>query len=314
MTFNVPDELNYELHDDNVKFKISDVSSNWMGTDDSFINRINPDKLNRLFIEKHLIKEINVKNTLDEGLRLLGKDNYSKAILKFDEVLYYDPDYSEALIAKSRALFGQKHFVKSLRYYKRAIKADASLEDIEYHKLLLKESNNERDHFPKLKLNIYAGDEFFTKGVFEKAVESYNRALVNPSKFKDKILSKLLNKKATALVKLGLFEDALVCFKKSSDNDYAVFGQGYCECKLGLDINDEFKELLSVDKKHQLKQAIILNKLEFFKESLKICDYLLENHFKTDEFYFKVLYLKIDSLTQLNEDASEFREIVFRLK
>lgn len=314
MSLNVPDELDYEIHEDKVKFKIKDVSSNWISVNDSFIDRINPDNLNSLFIEKHLIKEINVKNTLDEGLRLLGRDNYPKAIEKFDEVLYYDPDYSEALINKSHALFGQKHFVKSLRYYKRAIKANDDLKDIEYHKLLINESNNERDNFPKLKLNIYAGDEFFTKGEFEKAVESYNRALVNPSKFKDKILFKLLNKKATALLKMGLFDEALDCFEKSLNNDYAVFGQGYCECRLGLDLNDDFKELLDIDKKHQMKQAIILNKLGFFNESLKICDYLLENHFKTDEFYFKVLYMKIDSLTQLNKDASEFREIIFRLK
>ena len=119
-------------------------------------------------------------------------------------MLFYDPEYGEALSNKSYALYGQNHFVKSLRYYKRAVEADESLKNMEYHKLLLGKSNEERQHFPKLKLNIYAGDEHFASGEYQKAVDSYNRALMNPSKFKDKILSKLLNKKATTLFFLTL--------------------------------------------------------------------------------------------------------------
>ena len=212
MRFNIPDELFFEVHDDQVKFKINDVSTNWLDKDDSFIKRIDNDNLNHELLTKHLSKEIEIKNTLDDGISFFKSEKYLKAIECFDEVLFYDPEYAEALLYKSRALFAQRHFVKSLRYYKRALKADGLLEDVEYNKLLLKEANNERDNFPKLKRNIYAGDEYFANGEFERAVESYNRALMNPSKFKDKILSKLLNKKATALLKLNDFEEALGCF------------------------------------------------------------------------------------------------------
>ena len=74
----------------------------------------------------------------------------------------------------------------------------------EYNEALLKEANGERDNFPKLKSDIYAGDEHFKKGEYENAIDSYNRALENPSKFKDKILFKLLNKKATAFLSFSM--------------------------------------------------------------------------------------------------------------
>ena len=310
MTFsNIPDELDYEIEGDSVKFEIMNVSTDWISSDDSFLKRISEDNLNNCFLTEHLIKEIEIKNILDDAIRLLDNSRFPKAIEKLDEVLYYDGEYSQALINKSYALRGEKHFVKSLRYYRRAVKANPDLKDIEYHKLLLSEANDERSNFPKLKLNIYAGDEHFAKGEFEKAVESYNRALANPSKFKDRILSKLLNKKATALVKLEKYDEAYDCFKKA-DGDYSFFGQGYCEFELGMDVNDKFKALLDIDKAHQLKQASVLNELEFYTESLEICDCLMENHFKADEYYHNLLDCKINALNGLGLDTSEVGKIV----
>lgn len=310
MTFsNIPNELDYEIEGNSVKFEIMNVSTYWISSDDSFLKRIDKDNLNKCFLTEHLIKEIEIKNILDDAIRLLNNSRFHKAIGKLDEVIYYDEDYSQALINKSYALRGEKHFVKSLRYYKRAVKVNPDFKDIEYHKLLLSEANDERSNFPKLKLNIYAGDEHFAKGEFEKAVESYNRALANPSKFKDKILSKLLNKKATALVKMEEYDEAYVCFKKA-DEDYAFFGQGYCEFKLGREVNDKFKALLDVDKAHQLKQASVLNELGFYSESLEICDCLMENHFKADDYYHNLLECKINALDGLGLDSCEFGKIV----
>ncbi len=288
MCFNVLDELSFEIHDNQVKFRINDVSTNWMSRDDSFIKRIDKDNLNHKFPVEHLVKEIEIRNLLDDAIEYLSLEKYSKAIDGFDKVLFYDSWYGEALLNKSYALYGQKHFVKSLRYYKRAVKADNSLKDIEYHKSLLSKANSERDNFPKLKLNIYAGDEYFAKSDFKNAVESYNRALSNPSKFKDRILSKLLNKKATTLLKLNDFSEALNCFKESLDiehNDYAIFGEGFCRYRLDLDVGDEFKSRLNISKAQMLKQVLILNDLGHYSESIVICEYLLENHFKEDDLY-----------------------------
>ena len=292
MTFsNIPEELQYETEAGKVRFTFNGLSTGWMSLDDPFIKRIDEDNLNSEFLGQHITKEIEIRNTLDEAYSHLASEKYQKAIDDFDEVLYYDPDYAQALMGKSHALYCQRHFVKSLRYYKRAVKADESLEDRDYYRLLLEKSHEERDNFPKLKLNIYAGDEYFAKEEFEKAVESYDRALANPSKFKDKILSKLLNKKASALLQLERYDEALKCFEKS-DNDFSYFGQGYCEYKLGLLVNDKFKGYLNIDKKFQLQQAIILNELGFRDESKEICDYLSENHFKRDELYFALKELE----------------------
>lgn len=292
MTFsNIPDELHYETEADMVRFAFNGLSTGWMGLDDPFIKRIDEDNLNSEFLGQHITREIEIKNLLDEAFSHLASEKYQKAIDDFDDVLYYDPDYAEALMGKSHALYGQKHFVKSLRHYKMAIKADESLEDRDYYRLLLEKSHEERDTFPKLKLNIYAGDELFARGEFEKAVESYDRALANPSRFKDKILSKLLNKKGSALVHLERYGEALECFEKSK-NDFSYFGQGYCEYKLGLTVNERFRGYLNIDKKFQLKQAVILNELGFRDESKEICDCLSGNHFKRDELYFTLKELE----------------------
>jgi len=291
MTFlNIPDELTCETRQDKVRFSINGISTNWMDRNDSFTERIDIDNLNPKRLADHLVKEIKIKNTLDEARDYLNKEKYPKAIEKLDEVLYYDPAYGEALMIKSHALFGQKHFVKSLRHYRRAVKADESLKDNDYYRLLLKSANDERSNFPKLKLNIYAGDEHYSNEEYEKAVESYDKALINPSRFKEKILSKLLNKKGSALLKLGRYDEAYECSKKSN-NDFSHFGQGVCEYNLGLEINDEFKGLLNIDKKYQLKQAVILDDVGFHEESMTICNHLYENHFECDDFYRKLTEL-----------------------
>jgi tetratricopeptide (TPR) repeat protein len=287
---NIPDELTCEIRQDKVRFSINGISTNWMDRNDSFTERIDIDNLNPKRLADHLVKEIKIKNTLDEARDYLNKEKYPKAIEKLDEVLYYDPAYGEALMIKSHALFGQKHFVKSLRHYRRAVKTDESLKDNDYYRLLLKSANDERSNFPKLKLNIYAGDEHYSNEEYEKAVESYDKALINPSRFKEKILSKLLNKKGSALLKLGKYDEAYECFKKSN-NDFSHFGQGVCEYNLGLEINEEFKKLLNIDKKYQLKQAVILDDVGFHEESMTICNHLYENHFECDDFYRKLTEL-----------------------
>lgn len=317
MRLNIPDELSYELEGDRVRFTIDGVSTDWIVCDDSFIGRIDANNLNRAFVTQHLKKEIEMKNVLDEGIRFLKAKKYSKAIGEFDRVLFYDEDYGEALLNKSYSLRGQKHFVKSLRFYKRAINADGDLKDVEYHKTLLKEANGERNDFPKLKKNIYAGDEYFARGEFSKAVESYDRALENPSGFKDKILSKLLSKKATALLKLKNFDDALICFKKSQKagrNDYAAYGEGVCQYSLGLEVTDRFRNQLDITKRQMLKQVSILNDLGFFTESLKISDYLYENHYSVDGFYLRLLGERKLALDGLNINSSEIDEIMNIIK
>lgn len=313
MISNVPEEISYEIKANKVRFILNGFSTNWMGEDDLFIKRIDRDNLNTIFLTQHLAKEIEIKNVLDEGIGFLKSDKYSKAIENLDEVLFYDPEHGEALINKSFSLRGQKHFVKALRHYKLAVKCEGSLEDIEYYKSLLKQANDERADFPKLKSNIYTGDEHFSKGDYESAVDSYNRALSNPSKFKDKILSKLLNKKATALLKLNKYDEALACFKESQiagANDYASFGQGLCEHELDLQLNDEFKNKLNITKKQMLKQAKILNESGYFVESLIICDYLCRNHFKIDDFYMKLLNVRRYAMNALDMDLTKIDAII----
>ena len=312
MISDVPGMLDFETVDDKVKFHIGAISTNWMKIDDMFIRRIDESNLNPLFLKEHLIKEIEIKNILDEGIYLSNSGKCAKAIDCFDDVLFYDPHYGEALINKSFCFKAQRHFVKSLRHYRKAIREDECLRDNGYYKELLKLANDERGNFPKIKSDIYAGDEYFSKGEFQKALDCYNRALVNPSKFKDKILAKLLNKKGTALIKLKDFNNALECLKKS-DNDYSYFAQGYCEYKLDLDVNDKFKSFLSIDKKFMLKQALILNELDFSAQSLAICDYLMKNHFRVDKFYYELLNAKRDALKNLDRDYADVVRIISKL-
>lgn len=304
--------LNTEFKNGKVKVSLDNISTNWLDKNDSFLKRIDKDNLNKVFLNEHIKKEIEIKNTLDCGINLLKHEKYTKAILKFDEVLFYDDNYGVALINKSYALRAQKHFVKSLRYYKKAVNASSDLKDMEYYKMLIGEASRERDEFPKIKRNIYAGDEYFTKGEFTQAVKSYDRALENPSKFREKILTKLLNKKATALLKLNEYKKAYECFTQSvncKSNDYAYFGCGVCQFNLGLDLNDNFKRLLNIDKNQMLKQILILNELEYFNQSLNISDYLMENTFKVDDYYIKLVNARINTMKNLGMDFSKLKDI-----
>lgn len=311
----IPEILTCQRDGDRIRFSLDGLTTDWMDSDDSFTERIKTDNLNPAFLRQHILKEIEMKNVLDEAVLLMGDGKYHKAIGLFDEVLFYDDEYGDALIYKSKALRMEGHYVKALRYYKRWVRCGFS--DVEYHKMLLSEANRERDEFPKIKLNIYAGDEHFSKGKFKKACESYDKALINPSKFKDKILFKLLNKKGTALLKLERFDEALACFEDSIDvkpNDYAYFAQGYCQYELGFDISDEFNGVLEIDKNHMLKQALILNEVGRFREALAICDALFENHFKVDEFYFRMVAVKGYALDSLGLDSGWIDEIFRALR
>lgn len=51
-----------------------------------------------------MVKEIEIKNILDEAIRFSDLKKYSKAIKSFDKVLFYDPMYGDALLNKSYAL------------------------------------------------------------------------------------------------------------------------------------------------------------------------------------------------------------------
>lgn len=285
--------------DDNVKFSVGEIETSWMGLKDSFINRIRFENLNPDFLEMHLLKEIEIRNALDEGRDFLSNERYAKAIEMFDGVLYYDSKYGEALFFKSKATFGQGHFVKSLRNYKKAIKADDSLKDVEYHKLLLRKSSEERGNFPKIKRSIYAGDEHFARGEFEKALESYDRALANPTDFKTKILSKLLNKKATALMRLDRIEEAIDVFEESisvKPNDYAHFYLGICD----YDSHSKaFKRHLRITKKQLLMKAGKLSDVGEADLALECLYEFFENHYRVDEDYRTALNLKMDILNDL---------------
>ena len=306
------DEITYNFNltiftlDGKVKFDINGRATSWMYSNDGFIERILFENLNRCFLAEHILKEIEIRNILDEGRKYLDLEKYAKAIECFDEVIYYDKNYAEALLFKSHALFGQGHFVKALRHYKRALKANPNLKDIEYHRLLLAKSSEERDNFPKIKRFIFTGDELFSRGDFEKAVESYDKALANPSKFKSKILYNLLNKKGTAIFKLQRFDGALECFNESlnvNPSDYAYFMRGFCMHSLGMALDDSFINARNITKDQQLYRALILNEAKRHEDAIRCVDDLLSVHFVADKMYFIALSCKISSMESLGMDV-----------
>ena len=306
--FKICDGLSVLRKGDRIKVKFGDLETNWIDSGGSFTKRISPENLNRFFLEDHLKKEIEIKNILDEGVDLLNSKKYSKAIARFDEVLHYDCAYQEALISKSHALCAQGHFVKALRFFKKS-----NVEDDGYYRLLLKKSSDERDNFPKIKKNIYAGDEAAYRGDFKRAIEFYDRALANPSKFKNKILFKLLNKKAFALVNLKSFDDALVCFNESlrvNKNDLAYFGLGCCQYELGLDCLDSLSHACRIDKRHLLIKAEICNELGYYKDALNCFDEFFANHFALDNDFAKALQGKIVSMEGLVLDSCREKEML----
>lgn len=315
MSFNelldICDEVTILENEDKVKIQLGDFKTNWISRNDSFLNRISPENLNQFFLAEHLKKEIEIKNILDDGIGFLNSQKYPKAIDCFDDVLYYDSNYSQALINKSHALYGQGHFVKALRFFKKS-----NVEDNDYYKLLLAESSKERDNFPKIKRNIYAGDEAAYKGEFEKAIDFYEKALVDPSNFKDKILFKLLNKKAFVLIELKRFDEALASFDVSlrvHENDLAYFGMGYCQHKLGLDCIDSLNKAIDIDKKYLLIKAGILNELKCFEDALKCFDRFLANHYILDDDFRLALRGKVTALEGLSLDSSHEKEILTQI-
>lgn len=309
--FDISDDLEILENDDMIKITFGDLKTGWISRSDSFLKRIGPENLNEFFPLKHLRKEMEIKNVLDDGIDFLNHEKYARAIACFDKVICYDDAYPEALFNKSRALYGQGHFVKALRFFRKS-----NVEDNDYYRLLLKKSSEERDSFPKIKRNIYAGDEAASKGELQKAVEFYDKALLNPSKFKDKILFKLLNKKAFALIRLGRFDEASASFEVSlgvHENDAAFFGLGYCRHKLGLDCADSLKKAVSINKKYLLVKAEIFEELECHDEALKCFDEFLASHFSVDDDFTRALKGKADALDALDMDSSHEKEILSRI-
>lgn len=301
------EDLTVLENDGRVRIALGTVSTGWVSLDDSFFERIHPEKLNPFFLKEHLLKEIEIKNVLDEGIDFLNSERYSRAIDCFDDVLYYDSRYCDALIGKSHALCGQGHFVKALRFFKMSDSHDG-----DYYKLLLAESSAERDAFPKIKRNIYAGDEAASRGEFEKALGFYERALSDPSKFKNSIFFKLLNKKASAFVKLKRFDEALESFDLSIDvheNDSAYFGRGYCRHELGLDCADSLRHAVLISKRHLLMKADIFNDVNCFDDALKCYDEFLTVHFTLDGDFARAIEGKIVALDGMSLDSSREREI-----
>jgi len=308
-------ELEIDEKDNHVKIAIGDVSTKWICRDDLFIERICDENINPFYRTLHLTREIEVKNILDRGIELLNLQKYGKAIECFDEVIFFDENYADALFNKSHALFNQGHFVKSLRFYKKAIKSGYP-KDIEYHKLLLKKSSEERDNFPKIKKNIYAGDESAAKGEFERALDFYDKALINPSKFKSKIIYKLLNKKGLVLVRLNRIDEALASFEASNqalDNGLAYFGIGYCRHALGEDCADSLKKAEGIDKKYLLKKAMIFNDIKLYDDALDAFNLFLHNHFRLDSRFKSAIEGKMTALDNLDLESTFERKILLQL-
>ena len=308
-------ELEIDEKDNHVKIAIGDVSTKWICRDDLFIERICDENINPFYRTLHLTREIEVKNILDRGIELLNLQKYGKAIECFDEVIFFDENYADALFNKSHALFNQGHFVKSLRFYKKAIKSGYP-KDIEYHKMLLKKSSEERDNFPKIKKNIYAGDESAAKGEFKRALDFYDKALTNSSKFKSKIIYKLLNKKGLVLVRLNRIDEALASFEASNqalDNGLAYFGIGYCRHALGEDCADSLKKAEGIDKKYLLKKAMIFNDIKLYDDALDAFNLFLHNHFRLDSRFKSAIEGKMTALDNLDLESTFERKILLQL-
>ena len=308
----IPSEVDMERDGDRIRFEVDGVSTDWMDADDPFVEIIDESNLNRAFMKRHLLKEIEMRNVLDEAITHLEGGRYDKAIGDFDAVLFYDPCCGEALLGKSHALFGQKHFVKALRNYKKAVKASPYLKDLEYHKALLEKSHEERDSFAPFKRHIYAGDEHFARKEFEKALENYEKAQASLSAAKKKILFKLLNKKGATHLELNDFESALMCFNESLNelnNDFAWYGKGLSEYGLGLDASESLTHAVKLDKAQLLEKALVLNEIEDYAQALGTCDEILDNHFRVDDFYFRAMNAKMYAMRKLDMDLSEIENV-----
>ena len=305
---NLPPQVTVAKSGDLIRIEFGDLRTNWISADDPFIERIRPGRLNRYFLCKHLAREIEMKNVLDNAANLFDLKSYAKAISELDRVIYYDGGYSEAIILKSHALYFQGHFVKALRFYKKS-----HVEDRDYYRLLLEKSSRERDSFPKIKKNIYAGDEAAAKGDYEGAIGFYDRALENPSKFKDKILFKLLNKKALSLTKLNRFDEALSSFDASlrvHENDFAHFGKAYSQYSLGMDCISNLKRAKNIDKKCLIIKANILNEFGLYEDALDAFNVFLNNHFTIDRDFKSAIEGKAASMDNLGLDFDDLKVVL----
>ena len=311
-TEDIPSQISIRQNGDLIKLEFNGIATDWISKDDSFIRRIQTDRINRFFFDEHLTREFEMKGILDDGIDLFNSQRYAKAIGEFDRVIYYDDAYTQALLFKSHALFSQGHYVKALRFYKRS-----GFEDKSYYRSLLDKSSEERQDFPKIKQNIYAGDEAASVGEYEKAVGFYDRALANPSKFKNKILFKLLNKKAICLVKLERFDEALASFEVSigvHENDLAYFGKGYCQHMLDMDCLESLKRAENIDKKYLLVRARIFNEYGCYSDASESLDVFLNNHFTIDSAFKSAVEAKVAALEGLGLDTARFKAVLNELK
>ncbi len=316
---NIPDEmssLKVFKDADRVRLEIDGVSTGWISDNDTFLERIRPEKLNGCFLDEHLKCEIRIKNVLDEGIDFLANGKYGNAIRCFDEAIHFDSAYASALLLKSHALFAQRHYVKSLRYYKRAVSSDDNLKDDEHYNVLLNQSAAERENFPEVKRYIFTGDELFAEGDFENALASYDKAMKCANNLKGRILSRLYSKKATALMKLNEFEKAIECFTKSIDikeNDYAYFGKGCCEYELDRDGTESLLMASNITLDQMLEKGLILNETGHFDEAVECFDEILEIHYTVDDLYFCTINGMMYSLKAMDRDVSRYEMIFDRL-
>ena len=139
---------------------------------------------------------------------------------------------------------------------------------------------------------------------------------MNPSKFKSKIIYKLLNKKGLVLVRLNRIDEALESFEASNqalDNGLAYFGIGYCRHSLGEDCADSLKKAEGIDKKYLLKKALIFNDIKLYDDALDAFNLFLHNHFRLDSGFKSAIEGKMIALDNLDLESTFEREILLQL-
>ena len=138
----------------------------------------------------------------------------------------------------------------------------------------------------------------------------------NPSKFKNKILFKLLNKRGFVLIKLERFKEALATFDESIEshkNDVAIFARGYCKYELGWDCRDDLRMAIEIDKRQLFCKAMIFNKIEDYKDGLNAFNEFLNNHFRMDSSFKSAIEGKAVALENLNMDSAFERQILSQI-
>jgi len=147
-------------------------------------------------------------------------------------------------------------------------------------------------------------------------LDFYDKALMNPSKFKSKIIYKLLNKKGLVLVRLNRIDEALASFEASNqalDNGLAYFGIGYCRHALGEDCADSLKKAEGIDKKYLLKKAMIFNDIKLYDDALDAFNLFLHNHFRLDSGFKSAIEGKMTALDNLDLESTFERKILLQL-